>query len=310
MKPPLIGAIGVLLCGSVFGQDLIQCLDPHVEAAFLAAFLTGGNDSAPPLVRGERPPQIADVATPEGFEWMGSLIYQTETHAVFRTDLATADAEQQFLAALRQAGFDTWQDQTPTGFVPSDSLSYTDICRDGAHSSVNVRDPGSRRFVTLTLRDRNPFSLRNAPASCGAPRAAPQPTVILSPSRASAAPSPPTPPRPTPYYENIPRLDLPSGVVRSTRPGALPTADISGSGDTYNYHLEVEGATSSAAIVRHLTPQIVAQGWTAAADWAGEQSAGSAWTRAIDGRRFAGRLSAERIGGGYYSLNFRLVPME
>ncbi len=282
MRKLAISALGALLGCGAYGQDLLECVNPDVVAALLGDF----RSTVSPVVSTELPEQLAGYEAPAAFEWIGSMQTGSETIAAFRTDLAPADAEQQFLTALRQAGFDTWKSEDSYGFVLTGPPLYTSICRDGRRGGLYVRERAGVRFVATN------FSTSATPQSCAEAMAPPDRSM----SRAG--------------FSYLPLLELPPSVLISRRPGAMPTEMNSGSNNTFAARVEVEGLGSVANLVGLLDQQITRQGWVAEASWSGEHSSGSAWTRTVDGVRLAGRLTVERIDGEHYQLEFKHLPMD
>lgn len=278
MKKITVTVLGAAFSLTALGQDLLQCVNPDVAGALLTSELNTTNL----VVTADRPALLADFEAPPAFEWIGTMTTDFETKAAFKTDLNVTDAHDVFVAALRQAGFEARASDETFGFVLTGPPFITSICRNMERGAVIVRERSGAAFVTVS----NPTQVRRQ--SCDEAMAAPELPFMQR------------------GFGYIPKLMLAPSITNSTRLGALPTG--SGSGSAFSSTVEVEGVSSMESMAGSLADQIAQQGWIADASWSGTRSAGSTWTREVDGgTKLAGKLTIAHLNDGYHGLEFKVI---
>lgn len=296
MRRSAFFTMATLASAAVFGQGLLDCIEPDVMRA-LVPQIPG---EQPPVVTGALPPELSAVKLPREFSWIGSAERVTgrldantnavQVTAAWRSSLpleATREAatnaltasgwEIRSLGTIRNGGF-------KASFIPVPRMA----CRDGKTVDVNAGAMDGATYLQLVVRRGMVNSICNQPAQ--ALRIA---TGGLG--------------------EYLPRLDLPAaaGPAMNLNGGASSSTG-SGVGSRWaSTAMDFVVPDSIDSIARHFASQIAAQGWSSDAKWSGGSTAGSSWSRRIEGGTLVlGTLSLTALGERRFNAGFRLVTLQ
>ena len=157
-------------------------------------------------------------------------------------------------------------------------------CLDGKHVDVNVGALDGATYLLLVVRRGGMNSICNQPVQ----------TFGIAGGGLAA---------------QMPRLDLPpaAGPAYNLANGGSSSA----SGNSASTSMDFTAPDSLDNIARHFARQIAAQGWSSDASWSGASTAGSSWSRRLDGgARLLGTLSLIAIDDRGFAASFRLVTLQ
>ncbi len=268
-------------------EDLLACVDPDVREGLLFRTTEMGASLSRTV-----PDQLADLPDADALEFIGSSVSSFLSIAAYKTALAPTDAMNTAAAMLGEAG---WREfdigMSPSGgFVTGNQPQVEVYCRDDSMLNVVGSASGDTTYVRLQLnagRDGVP---------CDAPPGGPPGTI----ARLSGGQG---------VFEHLPTLALPDGIAPLARGPALVAspAGFSGTDRSAGTQIELETALSAQEVAEEFGRQLEAQGWSLDANWSGEYSSGSGWTRSPGGDLdLTGLLDIIALGGTAYRASFRV----
>lgn len=295
MRRTVFFTMATLASAAVFGQGLLDCIEPDV----LRALVLQGQSEQPPLITGALPAELSAVKLPREFSWIGSAerrmgMLDANTNAVqvtaaWRSSLTTEAAREAATNALIASGWEirslgtTRNGGFKASFIPVPRMA----CRDGNAVDVNAGAMDGATYLQLVVR-RGMNSLCN------------QPTQAFRINTGGLG-------------EYLPRLDLPAaaGPAINLNGGASGGNGSSGAVRWASEAMDFVVPDSIDSLARHFATQIAAQGWSSDANWSGGSTAGSSWYRRIDGGTLVlGTLSLTVLGEQRFNAGFRLVTLQ
>lgn len=264
MKKLTMTMLGALLSAAAFGQDLLQCLDPHVANGLLFEAHSERRLTITPTLH----EALTGVATPAGFTLVGTSMRDDVQGATvaYRTNRSGADALAALVASFEAAGWEQEQDETASLSRSVFSLAdgqagtgTTTVCRDGARLFARVLDIDDTRYPTIIVPGDD------APRACHAENR--ELAVVMARSAL--------------LTDGIPALVFPAGT-RSAMPDGTLSSGGGTSGNNFSTGVRVSSPDSGLVLLDHFVPQMAEQGWKIEARWAGRVSTGGRWTRTSD----------------------------
>lgn len=266
---------GLSFSMAAFGEDLLQCLDPHLVQSLIAPSAT----RPATRITTDVPAELEGFVVPAGFDWIGSLEGEVRKTIALKTTLAAADAADAAVEALKAVGW-TQAPRTPSPglvFVPAGGPSAgADMCRGEASGSVIVRDVEGARYVNFV------WSGAGALSAC-------RPSLNARPAFMDE------------LRAEMPTLRLPDGTVNAS-------GGVSGGGSNRDFRttVRVRSDATPAEVVDQLGRQMSEQGWSIDSDWAGRHGAGATWSREGSGGRVLGTFEIVELGDATMEMQFRL----
>lgn len=285
--------MAALASAAVFGQGLLDCVEPDV----LRALVLQGQREQAPLISGALPAELSTLRLPREFSWIGSAeritgrvdanTNATQVTAAWRSSLPVDAAREAARSALAASG---WEVRSmgifmnmKGGFRASFLSVPMTACRDGKPVDVNVSAMDGATYLLLVVRRGMANSLCNQPV----------------PNMGAASGW---------LGEYMPRLDLPAaaGPVIANVSGFSGAGSSNGS-TVASTSMDFVLQDSIDNIARHFARQIAEQGWSSDTSWSGGSTAGSSWSKRVDGGALMlGTLALTAIDRQQFAASFRV----
>lgn len=279
----VIGAAALSIAAPA--QELLQCVNPDVLNSLV---YSGRAEQKLTLSRG-MPANADGFRAPAGFSLVGSGVRGLESSSTvvgYRTTLDSRTAFERMLQSLSAEGWKREIVQQPAGAalaLPPQPATVATVCRNGDRRSVRVQEAGGVHYATITGFRTSPERACDAPVQ--------QPPGFGNPMAALGA-----------ARVSLPQFAFP-GTARMV--AGRPEAMIGGMNSSA---VRIESPDTAASLSRHLSRQLVEQGWKRDAEWNGKLSTGSTWTRkSSDGGPLWGTLEILSPGAGVYDVGFHLT---
>src|SRR5690606_34936623 len=149
MRKLIATLTGLCFSAAAFGEDLLQCLDPHLVQSLIAPSATLN----PTRITTDVPTELEGFVVPAGFDWIGSLEGDIRKTVALKTTLDAHAAAAAAVESLKAMG---WTEAaTPSigmtrVFVSSDVPSAgAQMCRGDASGALTVREVEGSRYVNF-----------------------------------------------------------------------------------------------------------------------------------------------------------------
>lgn len=224
---------------------------------------------------------MGNFRAPEGFSLIGTAVRDNDgrasmTSVAYKTSLASDKAYAALVAAL---GTEGWATENTSGggnaFNVAGAPKDGTLCRNGERRSVMATEAGGSTYVSIHSYPES------RPRDCNAPDTRSDLRTM---------------------QDAVPRFQFPAGT--SLAQGGFGGGG--GSSQSWRTTSRIISADSAARLVEHLASQIEGQGWRADSGWTGAGSAGSTWTKKVDGQASVGTLDILRVSEGTYDVNFTM----
>lgn len=284
MRLTLVAAtLFALLPLNTKADDLLSCVDPEIVRAFLWA------DSGPRLsISDEFPQEFADISFPNYLRFIGSSESPTHKTVAFRADQDSTETVMAMNGILSDRGYRQIpkRERTRRGFQQPDidSQQYLAFCNtDGQIMSVTARSVDGSTYLSLSK------STKTRNRNCNQQTYADDRMIWGFTG------------------DLMPDLIVPDKArVRGSGHGGM----IMSSGDDADTHVRIQTDSSSAKVIAHFADQLVLQGWSLGASWAGDISLGSTWMLSLENLpQTFGTLQLIKHAQGDYTLVFLMRAM-
>ncbi|HTP38100.1 MAG TPA: M56 family metallopeptidase [Steroidobacteraceae bacterium] len=287
-------AAGTARSRSATPANPLECLDQDLLRGLLQqpALQTLNVSTIPPreLAAFKAPRELHWVAAGErgyGVSIRNPSASQTSVSAVYRSSLPPDAARTIASGALTAGGWKLQFDSPGMGsgvFVSGSSggLGYGSetYCRAGQPVSMSASALDGVTYVILSVN-------RNQPAGFGNPCDQPQRVGHYTNG----------------FDQYLPKLELPRDPATG-QPVAVRASGGSGDGANVGFMLK----DSAANVARYFAGQMAAQGWNADANWSGQGTAGSTWTRKADAdTTVQATLEVSAFDEGRFTVALKLI---
>jgi len=281
----------VMLCGAAaFGQGLLDCIEPDV----LRALLLQSQGERPLVITAAVPRELAALKMPGQFIWIGSAERITgrldantnisSVAAAWRSALGSDAARAVATSALVASGWEIRQPPTGLSVFSTAAAFPPQLCRDGRSIYVNAGTMEGVTYLLLTIPRGNPDDNCSQPA----------PTIPVVSST---------------FVPYLPQLALP--VDPSTGTTAQSGSSSANFGTSVSARTEFTLSDSVANVGRHFAKQMAEQGWSSDAIWSGASTAGSSWSRPVEGgARILGMLSVTVFDARQFVAELRITRLQ
>jgi len=283
-----------LLCLPASGADLLQCVNPDVRQGLL--FIVPGDPE--PDITDEMPAQIAAIPRPEGLTWIAASLRSSGVVGAFRTDDEPQVAVDAAIAALIPEGWipdGSFASSRSPFASPAIDVSQT-LCRDGDLRSVSARQSDGVTYLTYNVpRNAERTVCQTGPGPGGSPFGRPSGGPFGGPA-----------PGATGVAALVPALEF-----TTLDPTAIPrNGGGGGVGGSFSRTTTIRIGAELGAVAGHVEAQLDAQGWERDAEWSGSATAGSTWTRSMEGGQLAA-LAVDVLdrGSSSYEIAIRLTEL-
>jgi hypothetical protein len=271
MRKQAVAAIAVFATLATSAQPL-QCTNPDILNGLV--FL-GRSDQKMTVTRGS-PGILGNFHAPSGFHLIGSGVRDIGMSIVaYKTSMASDKAYAALLAAFTAEG---WEIEATPGagatFNVAGSPREGTVCRNGERRILWVTEAGGASYASVNT---NPVKRQR---DCHAP----DPVMNMVSGMNST----------------IPRFQFPAGT--SIAQGGFGGGG--GSSQSYSTSTRIISPEAQGRLVEQLASQIERQGWRPDSGWSGASSAGSTWSKSIDGQPASGTLDIVRVSKDTYDVNF------
>lgn len=278
----------VTFCVAAPAQQVLQC----VNADVLNSLVFNARAESKLVVRRTMPDTVDGFRAPAGFTLIGSGVrgQNLSTVVAYKTTLETTAAFDSLMGLLSAEGWkreSTSLQQQPLVSVAGPQPAAARLCRNGQRRNMLVQEIQGVRYATIFGFEATP------PRACDAPM--PQQGFGVDPIAAF----------------NARRAILPQFTFPDTARLAPAAGGEVFSGNSASTSARIESPDTAASLARHLSRQLVEQGWRSDAQWSGKLSTGSTWSRSnADGQTIWGTLEILSRSAGIYDVGFTLATRQ
>jgi hypothetical protein len=275
--------VAALASATVFGQSLLDCIDPEV----LRTLLLQGQGGQQLTITTTMPVELSALKVPREFTWIGSAERVTgrvdastnasQVTTAWRTSLAPDVALLSVTSAMTASGW-TVPKRPALGrnvFDASAQQLPAPACREDKLVNVAANTMDGVTYLMIT------FQRGNVPNQTCAQMARNNPTYGADVG----------------LDRYLPKLEMPLDP-RTGQPVRRQDNGWGGGGDSFAAQAELPTADSVGNVARHFAKQMAEQGWSSDASWSGASTAGSSWSKHADASLIHGTLSVTSIDNG------------
>lgn len=254
-----------------FAQQPLQCPHPDILNGLV---LLGRSDIKMTVTRGSTG-FLGNFRAPAGFMLIGTGVRDSSTTVAYKTSQSSDKAFAALVAALGAEGWAA-EAQPGTGatFNVAGAPKEGILCLNGERRAILATEVEGISYVTV-----NSYPSRGA-RECNTP----DPAMNLS------------------FGMGAPRFQFPAGTSLAQGFGGG-----GGSNQSYSTSSRIISPETPARLVEHLASQIEAQGWQPDSGWSGAGSAGSTWSKTVNGQSTSGLLDIVRVSADTHDVSFTLT---